>query len=154
MNGGGLFETGAGGSAPKHVQQFTEENFLRWDSLGEFFALAASFEHLSETLQNAKAKVLAETLDEANGKFLENDKSPARKVGAGIDNRGSHFYLALYWAQAIAEELTASESKIVAELIAVQGKPADIGGYYLPDDAKASAALRPSATFNAILAKL
>jgi isocitrate dehydrogenase len=170
MNGGGLFETGAGGSAPKHVQQFTEENFLRWDSLGEFFALAASFEHLGETLQNAKARVLAETLDEANGKFLENDKSPARKVGAGIDNRGSHFYLALYWAQAlaaqnndaelkaqftpIAEELTASESLIVAELIAVQGKPADIGGYYLPDDAKASAALRPSATFNAILAKL
>lgn len=170
MNGGGLFETGAGGSAPKHVQQFTEENFLRWDSLGEFFALAASFEHLSETLQNSKAKVLAETLDEANGKFLENDKSPARKVGAGIDNRGSHFYLALYWAQAlaaqtndaelkaqfapIAEELTGSESKIVDELIAVQGKPTDIGGYYQPDDAKASAALRPSATFNAILAKL
>ncbi len=170
MNGGGLFETGAGGSAPKHVQQFTEENFLRWDSLGEFFALAASFEHLSETLQNAKAKVLAETLDEANGKFLENDKSPARKVGAGIDNRGSHFYLALYWAQAlasqtndaelkaqftpIAEELTANEAKIVAELIAVQGKPADIGGYYQPDDAKASAALRPSVTFNAILAKV
>lgn len=170
MNGGGLFETGAGGSAPKHVQQFTEENFLRWDSLGEFFALAASFEHLSETLQNAKAKVLAETLDEANGKFLENDKSPARKVGAGIDNRGSHFYLALYWAQAlaaqtrdaelkaqftpIAEELTANEPKIVAELISVQGAPTDIGGYYQPDDAKASAALRPSATFNAILAKL
>jgi isocitrate dehydrogenase len=170
MNGGGLFETGAGGSAPKHVQQFTEENFLRWDSLGEFFALAASFEHLSETLQNAKAKVLAETLDEANGKFLENDKSPARKVGAGIDNRGSHFYLALYWAQAlaaqnsdaelkaqftpIAAELTASEEKIVSELISVQGKPTDIGGYYQPDDAKASAALRPSATFNAILAKI
>jgi len=170
MNGGGLFETGAGGSAPKHVQQFTEENFLRWDSLGEFFALAASFEHLSETLQNAKAKVLAETLDEANGKFLENDKSPARKVGAGIDNRGSHFYLALYWAQAlaaqtsdaelkaqftpIAEELTANEPKIVAELISVQGAPTDIGGYYQPDDVKASAALRPSATFNAILAKL
>ncbi len=170
MNGGGLFETGAGGSAPKHVQQFTEENFLRWDSLGEFFALAASFEHLSETLQNAKAKVLAETLDEANGKFLENDKSPARKVGAGIDNRGSHFYLALYWAQAlatqtndaelkaqftpIAKEFTSNEAKIVAELIAVQGKPADIGGYYQPDDAKASAALRPSATFNAILAKV
>jgi isocitrate dehydrogenase len=170
MKGGGLFETGAGGSAPKHVQQFTEENFLRWDSLGEFFALAASFEHLGETLQNAKAKVLAETLDEANGKFLENDKSPARKVGAGIDNRGSHFYLALYWAQAlaaqtadaelkalftpIAEKLTASEAQIVAELIAVQGKPADIGGYYQPDAAKASAALRPSATFNAILATL
>lgn len=170
MNGGGLFETGAGGSAPKHVQQFTEENFLRWDSLGEFFALAASFEHLAQTFSNAKAKVLADTLDEANGKFLENDKSPARKVGAGIDNRGSHFYLALYWAQAlaaqtsdtelqalfkpIAEELTANEQKIVAELIAVQGKPTDIGGYYQPDESKASAALRPSQTFNAILAKL
>ncbi len=168
MNGGGLFETGAGGSAPKHVQQFTEENFLRWDSLGEFFALAASFEHLGITQNNARAKVLAETLDEANGKFLENDKSPARKVGAGIDNRGSHFYLALYWAQALAaqnkdaalkavfipyaEKLTAAEKQIVAELVAVQGKPADIGGYYKPDDAKASAALRPSATFNAILA--
>jgi isocitrate dehydrogenase len=170
MNGGGLFETGAGGSAPKHVQQFTEENFLRWDSLGEFFALAASLEHLSETFQHAKAKVLADTLDEANGKFLENDKSPARKVGAGIDNRGSHFYLALYWAQALAaqskdaelkaifapfaEKLVANEAKIVSELIAVQGKPADIGGYYLPDDAKATAALRPSATFNAILGAL
>ena len=170
MNGGGLFETGAGGSAPKHVQQFTEENFLRWDSLGEFFALAASFEHLGITQNHAKAKTLAETLDEANGKFLENDKSPARKVGAGIDNRGSHFYLALYWAQALAaqskdadlkkaftplaEKLTAAEKQIVAELIAVQGKPADIGGYYKPDDTKASAALRPSATFNAILATL
>jgi isocitrate dehydrogenase len=170
MNGGGLFETGAGGSAPKHVQQFTEENFLRWDSLGEFFALAASFEHLSQTFNHAKAKVLADTLDEANGKFLEYDKSPARKVGAGIDNRGSHFYLALYWAQAlaaqnadaelqalfkpIAEELTASETKIVEELVSVQGRANDIGGYYQPDDAKASAALRPSATFNAILAKL
>jgi len=170
MNGGGLFETGAGGSAPKHVQQFTEENFLRWDSLGEFFALAASFEHLGITQNHAKAKVLAETLDEANGKFLEYDKSPARKVGAGIDNRGSHFYLALYWAQALAaqtkdaelkkvftpyaEKLTAAEKQIVAELIAVQGKPADIGGYYQPDNAKASAALRPSATFNTILATL
>jgi isocitrate dehydrogenase len=168
MNGGGLFETGAGGSAPKHVQQFTEENFLRWDSLGEFFALAASFEHLGITQNHAKAKVLADTLDEANGKFLENDKSPARKVGAGIDNRGSHFYLALYWAQSlaaqsknadlkkiftpIAEKLTASEKQIVSELIAVQGKPADIGGYYRPDDAKASAALRPSKTLNDILA--
>jgi isocitrate dehydrogenase len=168
MNGGGLFETGAGGSAPKHVQQFIEENFLRWDSLGEFFALAASFEHLGITQNNAQAKVLAETLDEANGKFLENDKSPARKVGAGIDNRGSHFYLALYWAQALAaqtkdaalqaafkplaEKLTAQEKQIVAELVAVQGKPADIGGYYRPDDAKASAALRPSQTFNQILA--
>lgn len=170
MNGGGLFETGAGGSAPKHVQQFTEENFLRWDSLGEFFALAASFEHLSDTFKHAKAKVLADTLDEANGKFLENDKSPARKVGAGIDNRGSHFYLALYWAQAlaaqtkdaelqsvfkpVAEKLAAGESKIVSELIAVQGKPTDIGGYYKPDEAKASAALRPSATLNEILAAI
>jgi isocitrate dehydrogenase len=168
MNGGGLFETGAGGSAPKHVQQFTEENFLRWDSLGEFFALAASFEHLGITQNHAKAKVLAETLDTANGKFLEYDKSPARKVGAGIDNRGSHFYLCLYWAQAlaaqtsdadlksrfmpIAEKLTAAEKQIVAEMIAVQGKPADIGGYYQPDDAKASIALRPSMTLNAILA--
>ena len=168
MNGGGLFETGAGGSAPKHVQQFTEENFLRWDSLGEFFALAASFEHLGITQNHAKAKVLAETLDEANGKFLEYDKSPARKVGAGIDNRGSHFYLALYWAQAlaaqskdadlkqlftpVAEKLTASEKQIVAEMIAVQGRPADIGGYYQPDHAKASGALRPSKTLNDILA--
>ncbi|WP_438482999.1 NADP-dependent isocitrate dehydrogenase [Oleiharenicola lentus] len=170
MNGGGLFETGAGGSAPKHVQQFTEENFLRWDSLGEFFALAASFEHLGITQNHAKAKVLAETLDAANGKFLEFDKSPARKVGAGIDNRGSHFYLALYWAQAlavqnsdaelkklftpIAEALTANEKQIVAEMIAVQGKPTDIGGYYQPDNAKALAALRPSATLNNILATL
>lgn len=170
MNGGGLFETGAGGSAPKHVQQFTEENFLRWDSLGEFFALAASFEHLAISQNHAKARMLSETLDAANGRFLENDKSPARKVGAGIDNRGSHFYLALYWAQSlaaqsqdselkaifspIAEKLTTNESKIVSELIAVQGKPADIGGYYRPDQAKASAALRPSATFNAILAEL
>jgi len=170
MNGGGLFETGAGGSAPKHVQQFTEENFLRWDSLGEFFALAASFEHLGITQNHAKAKILAETLDVANGKFLENDKSPARKVGAGIDNRGSHFYLALYWAQAlatqhkdeelhrlfvpIAAELEAAEEQIVKELIAVQGKPTDIGGYYQPDDAKASAALRPSPTLNGILAQL
>jgi monomeric type NADP-dependent isocitrate dehydrogenase len=170
MNGGGLFETGAGGSAPKHVQQFTEENFLRWDSLGEFFALAASFEHLAISQNHSKAKVLAETLDEANGKFLENDKSPARKVGAGIDNRGSHFYLALYWAQAlaaqsqdrelqavfapIAQNLTQSESAIVSELVSVQGKPADLGGYYRPDHAKTSAAMRPSATFNAILAEL
>ena len=170
MNGGGLFETGAGGSAPKHVQQFTEENFLRWDSLGEFFALAASFEHLGITQNHAKAKVLAETLDEANGKFLEYDKSPARKVGAGIDNRGSHFYLCLYWAQAlakqttdaqlsalftpVADKLTAAEKQIVAEMIAVQGKPADIGGYYQPDHTKASAALRPSQTLNGILATI
>jgi isocitrate dehydrogenase len=170
LNGGGLFETGAGGSAPKHVQQFTEENFLRWDSLGEFFALAASLEHLGQTFKHAGAQVLAETMDEANGKFLEYDKSPARKVGAGIDNRGSHTYLALYWAQAlaaqnkdaklkaiftpIAAELATNEQKIVAEMVAVQGKPTDIGGYYRPDDKKASAALRPSPTFNAILAKL
>jgi isocitrate dehydrogenase len=169
MNGGGLFETGAGGSAPKHVQQFLEENYLRWDSLGEFFALAPSFEHVAETFGNAKAKVLAETLDAATGKFLENDKSPGRKLGS-IDNRGSHFYLAMYWAQAlaaqtqdaelkalftpIAAELTANEQKIVGELAAVQGKPTDVGGYYLPDDVKAEAVLRPSETFNAILAKL
>jgi len=169
MNGGGLFETGAGGSAPKHVQQFTEENFLRWDSLGEFFALAASFEHLGLTQNHAKAKVLAETLDEANGKFLENDKSPGRKLGT-MDNRGSHFYLCLYWAQAlaaqtrnpelqtlfkpIAAKLEAAEKQIVAEMLAVQGKPADIGGYYQPDDAKASAALRPSGTLNQILASI
>ncbi|MEK0444883.1 MAG: hypothetical protein RLZZ399_204 [Verrucomicrobiota bacterium] len=170
MNGGGLFETGAGGSAPKHVQQFLEENFLRWDSLGEFFALAASLEHLGISQSHPKAKVLAETLDEANGKFLENDKSPARKVGAGIDNRGSHFYLALYWAEAlaaqtqdadlksvftpIARQLAEQESQIVRELTAVQGSPTDIGGYYRPDPALASAALRPSSTLNAILAQL
>ncbi len=166
MNGGGLFETGAGGSAPKHVQQFLAENYLRWDSLGEFFALAASFEHLAETTGNRKAKILADTLDAATGKLLENNKSPARKLG-GLDNRGSHFYLALYWAQAlaaqnddaelkrtfapVAEQLAANEDKIVAELLAVQGKPAGIGGYYRPDDAKASAAMRPSATFNRII---
>ncbi len=168
MNGGGLFETGAGGSAPKHVQQFLEENYLRWDSLGEFFALAPSFEQVSEIFKNAKAKVLADTLDAATGKFLENDKSPGRKLGM-IDNRGSHFYLAMYWAQElaaqngdaelkklftpVAEKLTANEGRIVEELNAVQGKPVDIGGYYLPDEAKASAALRPSATFNGILAE-
>ena len=169
MNGGGLFETGAGGSAPKHVEQFQQENYLRWDSLGEFFALAASFEHLAITQKHAKAKVLADTLDQANGKFLETDKSPGRKLGT-IDNRGSHFYLALYWAQALAaqnadadlkklftpvtEKLTAAEKQIVSELLAVQGKPADVGGYYQPDDQKASAALRPSATFNGILAAI
>jgi isocitrate dehydrogenase, NADP-dependent, monomeric type len=169
MNGGGLFETGAGGSAPKHVEQFLAENYLRWDSLGEFFALAASFEHLSIVAKHAKAKVLADTLDTANGKFLENDKSPGRKLGT-IDNRGSHFYLALYWAQAlaaqsadadlaktfapIAEKLAANEKQIVDELISVQGKPADVGGYYQPDDAKASAALRPSQTLNGILAEV
>lgn len=169
MNGGGLFETGAGGSAPKHVQQFLAENYLRWDSLGEFLALAVSFEHMAETTGNKRAKVLADTLDTANGKYLEHDKSPARKVGQ-IDNRGSHFYIALYWAQALAEqsddaelkalftpiaaELAANEQKIVQELIDVQGKAVDVGGYYWFDDAKANAAMRPSATFNAILAKL
>ncbi len=169
MNGGGLFETGAGGSAPKHVQQFVAENYLRWDSLGEFFALAPSFEHIAETFSLPKAKVLADTLDAATGKFLEHDRSPGRKLGT-TDNRGSHFYLALYWAQAlavqdndaelkslftpIAKELTEKEATIVAELLAVQGKPVDIGGYYQPDDALASAALRPSATLNAILATL
>ena len=169
MNGGGLFETGAGGSAPKHVEQFTQENYLRWDSLGEFLALAVSLEHLSETFHITRAKILADTLDEATGKFLIEDKSPARKV-PGIDNRGSHFYLTLYWAQAlaaqdkdselraiftpIAEELAAHESQIVNELLSVQGKPVDIGGYYKPCAALASTALRPSLTFNGILAKL
>lgn len=166
MNGGGLFETGAGGSAPKHVQQFLSENYLRWDSLGEFLALAVSLEHLAQTFDNPRAQVLADTLDQANGLFLQNDKSPSRKLG-GIDNRGSHFYLAMYWAQAlaaqdkdaelqarfapIAKALTENESKIVDELIAVQGKPVEIGGYYQPDPQLASQAMRPSATFNAIL---
>ncbi|PTX91154.1 NADP-dependent isocitrate dehydrogenase [Opitutus sp. ER46] len=166
MNGGGLFETGAGGSAPKHVEQFLSENYLRWDSLGEFFALAASLEHLGITFKHVRAKVLAETLDAANGKFLEHDRSPGRKLGT-IDNRGSHFYLALYWAQElaaqnkdaelqrlfrpVAEQLAAQEKQIVAELLAVQGKPADIGGYYQPNEAKAAAALRPSATLNRII---
>jgi len=166
MNGGGLFETGAGGSAPKHVEQFLAENYLRWDSLGEFFALAASLEHLSIVWKHAPAKVLADTLDQANGKFLENDKGPSRKVG-GIDNRGSHFYLALYWAEAlaaqdkdaalkrvfapVAQKLAAAEEAIVRELIAVQGKSVDVGGYYQPDDTKATAAMRPSKTLNDIL---
>ena len=169
MAGGGLFETGAGGSAPKHVQQFVEENYLRWDSLGEFLALAASLEHLAETTDNAGARVLADTLDTANAAFLDNDKSPTRKLG-GIDNRGSHFYLAMYWAQALAAQdtdaglkarfaplakaLTEQEALIVAELAAVQGKAVDIGGYYQPDTAKLTAAMRPSATFNAALATL
>ena len=169
MNGGGLFETGAGGSAPKHVEQFLQENYLRWDSLGEFFALAASLEHLAQVASIPKAKVLAETLDAATGKFLENDRSPGRKLGT-IDNRGSHFYLALYWAQElaaqtadpalqavfkpVAAQLASAEKQIVQELVAVQGKPVDLGGYYHPDDVKASAALRPSATFNQILATL
>ena len=169
MNGGGLFETGAGGSAPKHVQQFLEENYLRWDSLGEFFAIAASFEHLADTQSHATAKVLADTLDAATGQLLEHDKSPARKVG-GLDNRGSHFYIALYWAQAlaaqnqdaelkkiftpVADALSANETKIVAELGTVQGHSVDVGGYYMPDDAKASEAMRPSGTFNGILASI
>ncbi len=166
MNGGGLFETGAGGSAPKHVQQFQKEGYLRWDSLGEFSALAASLDHLSRTFNNDKAAVLAETLDQAIGKFLDNDKSPARKVGQ-IDNRGSHFYLALYWAQAlaaqnkdqelqarfasIAKALADNEATINAELIAAQGKPVDMGGYYHADDALTAKAMRPSATLNAII---
>ncbi|MGQ2984124.1 NADP-dependent isocitrate dehydrogenase [Flavobacterium sp.] len=169
MNGGGLFETGAGGSAPKHVQQFTEEGYLRWDSLGEFLALGVSLEHLGQTLGNQKALVLSETLDAANEKFLEQDKSPARKVGQ-IDNRGSHFYLALYWAQAlaaqdkdaelkakfgpIAKELTENEVKIDAELIGSQGKAQELGGYYHPDFKLTDKAMRPSGTFNSILAKL
>ena len=169
INGGGLFETGAGGSAPKHVQQLVKENYLRWDSLGEFFALAASFEHLPAYADNAGAKVLGDTLDKATETFLNEDRSPTRKLG-GIDNRGSHFYLALYWAQEIAaqtedpelaevfkpfaERLAAEEKTIVDELIAVQGSPADIGGYYRPDPAKAEAVMRPSATFNEALASL
>ncbi|MGP4958777.1 NADP-dependent isocitrate dehydrogenase [Pseudomonas helleri] len=169
MNGGGLFETGAGGSAPKHVQQLLEENFLRWDSLGEFLALAASLEHLGTTYNNAKALVLAKTLDQATGQFLDNNKSPSRKVG-NIDNRGSHFYLALYWTQALAAQtedkelqalfapvakaMTENEAKIVAELNAVQGKPVDIGGYYHADADKVSQVMRPSATLNEIIASL
>ena len=166
MNGGGLFETGAGGSAPKHVQQFQKEGYLRWDSLGEFSALSASFEHLAQTFGNDKARVLAVTLDQAIGKFLDNDKSPARKVGQ-IDNRGSHFYLALYWAEAlsqqteeqelqarfskVAQQLLESEATINEELIAAQGKPVDMGGYYNPDEELTTKAMRPSATFNAII---
>jgi isocitrate dehydrogenase len=169
LNGGGLFETGAGGSAPKHVEQFQQEGYLRWDSLGEFLALGASLEHLAQTTHNQDVKVLAETLDEANGKILEYNRSPARKVGE-IDNRGSHFYLALYWAQALAardnssglaarfkplaDMLSANEKKIYEELIAAQGKPQELGGYYRPNDAKTSAAMRPSKTLNEALATL
>jgi len=163
MNGGGLFETGAGGSAPKHVQQLVKENYLRWDSLGEFLALAASLEHLAQFSGNQRAQVLADALDTATGMLLDNDKSPARRVGQ-IDNRGSHFYLALYWAQALAAQskdvalrdrfaplaakLTADEATINEELLGVQGKPADIGGYYAPDPVKTTAVMRPSATLN------
>lgn len=166
MNGGGLFETGAGGSAPKHIEQFLDEGYLRWDSLGEFLALQASFEHLAQTQNNQKAQVLADALDEANAKFLATDKSPARKVG-GIDNRGSHFYLAMYWAEALANQtadaemsakfapvakaMQENEAKINEELIAAQGKPQEIGGYYHPNTDKTYAAMRPSATLNAIV---
>src|SRR5690554_2336247 len=166
MNGGGLFETGAGGSAPKHIQQFVEENYLRWDSLGEFLALAASLEHLAQQTNNQRAQILADTLDAATAKFLENDKSPARKLGQ-IDNRGSHFYLAMYWAEALAAQtqdtalaerfaklakvLVDNEATIVAELISVQGKPVDIGGYYQPNPELVDKAMRPSATFNEAL---
>ena len=169
MSGGGLFETGAGGSAPKHVQQFQEEGYLRWDSLGEFLALGVSLEHLARTFKNEKAQVLADALDQAIGKLLDNNKSPARKVGQ-IDNRGSHFYLALYWAQALAAQtkdkqlqarfaplakaLAENEAKISAELIAAQGKPVEMGGYYHPDSDKTSKAMRPSATLNAALASI
>lgn len=169
MNGGGLFETGAGGSAPKQVQQLLEENYLRWDSLGEYFALAVSFEHLSIVSGNSKAKVLADTLDKANGMILENNKTPARKIGE-IDNRGSHFYLALYWATCLAEQtddkelqahfapvaekLKQNEVQIANELLQVQGKPVDIGGYYLPNQEKLKACMRPSELFNKIIASL
>jgi len=169
MNGGGLFETGAGGSAPKHVQQFQQEGYLRWDSLGEFLALGVSLEHLAQTFKNDKAQVLADTLDQAIGKILDNNKSPARKVGQ-IDNRGSHFYLALYWAQALAAQtkdrelqkrfaplaktLADNEKKIDAELVAAQGKRVDMGGYYHADFDKTSAAMRPSKTFNTALDQL
>jgi isocitrate dehydrogenase len=169
MNGGGLFETGAGGSAPKHVQQLVKENHLRWDSLGEFLALAVSFEHLAQTTGNARAQILADTLDRATGTFLNENKSPSRKAGE-IDNRGSHFYLALYWAQELAQQtedaelakafadlastLADNEQAITEELLAVQGEPADIGGYYRPDEARTVAVMRPSKTFNDALASL
>jgi isocitrate dehydrogenase len=169
MAGGGLFETGAGGSAPKHVQQFVAEDHLRWDSLGEFLALAASLEYLAHKYANPRAGVLATTLDAATGKFLENNKSPSRKVGE-LDNRGSHFYLAMYWARALAgqrddaelaqlfgrlaDQLEAGEARIVAELNGAQGKPVELGGYYRPDLDKVDGAMRPSATFNAALAAL
>ena len=168
MAGGGLFETGAGGSAPKHVQQLVKEDYLRWDSLGEFLALAVSFEFLGDKTGNARATLLGRTLDEATGRVLQEGRSPARKVGQ-IDNRGSHFYLALYWAQALAgqtddadaaalfaplaRQLAEQEQTITAELLAVQGRPVDLGGHYHVDRAKADAAMRPSATFNAALAQ-
>jgi len=166
LAGGGLFETGAGGSAPKHVQQFEQEGHLRWDSLGEFLALSVSIEDLADKTNNTKAKVLADTLNTANGAFLKNDKSPSRKVNE-LDNRGSHFYLAKYWAQALAEQnedaelkatfapiaeaLASNEATILAELIAAQGAPVDMGGYYKPDEAKLEKAMRPSGTMNKVL---
>jgi isocitrate dehydrogenase len=166
MAGGAMFETGAGGSAPKHVQQLVEENHLRWDSLGEFLAMAVSLEDVGFKAHNKKAMILARTLDEATGKLLDNNKGPSPKCGQ-LDNRGSHFYLALYWAQALvaqnedaelkkhfaplAKSLADNELKIVGELNAVQGKPADIGGYYVSDPVKAGAVMRPSATLNALL---
>jgi len=169
MNGGGLFETGAGGSAPKHVQQFNAEGHLRWDSLGEFLALAVSLEHLANRFENPKARLLGKTLDQATGTFLENNKAPSRKVNE-LDNRGSHFYLALYWAEALAkqtedtelatqfallaQELSLNEEKIVEELNAAQGDPVDIGGYYQPDTELIFAAMHPSPTFNEALAKM
>ena len=169
INGGGLFETGAGGSAPKHVQQLVKEDYLRWDSLGEFLALAASFAHYAEAHDNPHAKILGETLDRATGTFLHENRSPARKIGS-IDNRGSHFYLAMYWAQelarqeddpelaaafrGLAETLSTNEQTINDELIAVQGHPVDLGGYYRPDADKAAAVMRPSPTFNEALASL
>jgi isocitrate dehydrogenase len=166
MDGGALFETGAGGSAPKHVEQFLEEGHLRWDSLGEFLALAESFDHMARIANNAKAKVFAEALHRANTKFLDRDKSPSRKVGE-LDTRGSHFYLATYWAEALAaqsrdtelqarfakvvRELVVNEAKILAELTAAQGRPVEIGGYFRPNSELASKAMRPSPTFNAIV---
>jgi isocitrate dehydrogenase len=166
LAGGGLFETGAGGSAPKHVQQFQKEGYLRWDSLGEFSALSASLEHIGSTFGSARAALLADTLDQAIGKFLDENKSPARKVGQ-IDNRGSHYYLAMYWAEAlaaqskdkelqarfsgVARQLAANEAKINEELIGAQGRPVDMGGYYRPDPVKTAAAMRPSPTLNAII---
>ena len=169
MNGGGLFETGAGGSAPKHVQQLLKENHLRWDSLGEFLALAVSFEFLADATDNPRAKLLGKALDAATGSLLENGKSPSRRVGE-LDNRGSHFYLALYWSQELAAQtedaelaamfaplaaaLADAEETILGELAAVQGKPVDLGGYYLVDRAKTDAVMRPSPTFNATLASL
>jgi isocitrate dehydrogenase len=169
LAGGGLYETGAGGSAPKHVQQFTAEGHLRWDSLGEFLALAVSIEDLAEKSGNARARVLAAALDTANAQFLDNNKAPSRKVNE-LDNRGSHYYLAMYWAQAlaaqtddadlaatfgpVADALTSGEDTILAELIDCQGSPVDIGGYYHPDEAKTAAAMRPSATLNEALSKI